>query len=270
MPSKTSSKTKKSTAAKSKRPPAPRSDRPIAEQVEEALTWLRKNSSKSTRDGMARYGIPSSGALGVTVADIRVLGKRLGRNHELALALWPTEIYEARMLTSFVADPTVLTAAQMESWCRDFDSWAICDTLCFHLFDRTPHAWKKIHTWSTRRAEFEKRAAFALLASMGVHDKKSPDAPFLEGLVLIQRSAADERNFVKKSVNWALRTVGKRNQALNHAAVMVAKRLSESENVSERWVGKDALRELSSPSVQKRLSARGRAAAESQSSERRT
>ena len=228
----------------------------LEDEVASALTWLKRHATRRTLEGMARYAIPSDNALGVSVSDIRVLGKRLGRNHELALALWDTEVYEARMLTSFVDDPARVTSAQMDRWCRDFDNWAIVDTLCFHLFDRTPHAWAKVAQWSDRREEFEKRAAFALLWALTVHDKQSADASFIEGLRLIERAATDERNFVKKAVNMALRAIGKRNPALNAAAVTVARRLADSPQAAPRWVGKDALRELTSPSVIRRLEAR--------------
>ena len=227
-------------------------------EVQSAIAWLKQHSTKRTREGMARYGIPADDALGVSVADIRVLGKRLGRNQPLAAALWETGVYEARMLTSFVGEPARLTSAQMDRWCRDFDSWAICDSLCFHLFDRTPHAWTKVEQWSDKRQEFVKRAAFALLASLAAHDKQAPDAEFVERLVLIERAATDERNFVKKGVNWALRTIGKRNAALNAAAVTVARRLADSPEAAARWIGKDALRDLTSPAVVRRLSARRR------------
>ena len=226
------------------------------DELESAIEWLKDHSSKRNRDGMARYAIPSDNALGVSVANIRVLGKRIGPNHELAAALWKTGIYEARMLASFVEDPALVTPAQMDRWCRDFDNWAICDTLCFHLFDRTPHAWKKVAQWSTRRHEFEKRAAFALLWGLTVHDKHSDDKHFMEGLRYIERAADDERNFVRKAVNMALRATGKRNRALNKAAIAVAKRLADSTDATARWVGKDALRELTSPMVSRRLANR--------------
>ena len=196
---------------------------------------------------MARYGIPSDNALGVSVADIRILAKRLGRNHDLAAALWETGVYEARMLTAFIDEPARVTPAQMDRWCRDFDNWAICDALCFHLFDKTPHAWKKIEIWCDRREEFEKRAAFALLASVALHDKKAPDAPFLRRLRLIERAATDERNFVKKAVSWALRGIGKRNTALKAAAIKAAQRLAGFPQPAARWVGKDALKDLTRP-----------------------
>lgn len=207
---------------------------------------------------MARYGLPSDNALGVSVADIRLLAKRVGRNHDLALALWETGIYEARMLTSFVDEPSRVTPAQMDRWCRDFDNWGICDTLCFHLFDKTPHAWKKITKWSDARAEFVKRASFALLASVALHDKTAPDKPFLDSFKLIERAATDDRNFVKKAVSWALRGIGKRNSKLNAAAVTLASRLAGSTDATARWVGKDALRDLATPATPQRLEREGR------------
>src|SRR5919106_491524 len=215
----------------------------VAERVREALTWLERRGTKKNRDGMARYAIVAPRAFGVSVADIRQLGKKLGRDHELAAALWETGWYEARMLAAFVEEPERVTPAQMDRWARDFDNWAICDALCFHLFDRTPHAWRKVEQWSRRREEFVKRAAFALLASLALHDKHAPDAPFARSLRLIERSATDDRNFVKKAVSWALRSIGRRNQPLNMAAVDVARRLAESNGPAARWVGKDALRE---------------------------
>jgi len=226
------------------------------DEVASAITWLKRHSTKRNREGMARYGIPSDNALGVSVSNIRVLAKRLGRNHALAAALWDTGVYEARMLTSFVDEPARVTPAQMDRWCREFDNWAVCDTLCFHLFDRTPYAWQKVAQWCDRDEEFVKRAAFALLWGLTVHDKQADDAPFAQGLRFIERAATDERHFVKKAVNMALRATGKRNPALNAAAVTVARRLADSPQTAARWVGKDALRELTSPGVTRRLAAR--------------
>jgi len=225
----------------------------LDDQVESALVWLKKHSTRATRDGMARYAIPSDNAYGVAMKDIKVLGKQLEKRNDLAIALWNTGVYEARMLTSFVADPALLTSTQMDRWCKDFDNWAICDAMCFNLFDRSPHRWAKVKQWSTSRKEFEKRTAFALLWSLSVHDKQAADEQFIDGLRLIERAATDERNFVKKAVNMALRAVGKRNQKLNSAAVLLARRLSDSDDQTARWVGRDALRELTSPSVKKRL-----------------
>src|SRR6185436_450012 len=227
-------------------------------QVRATLASLKRRGSKRNRDGMARFGIISTKIFGVSLADLRQLARRAGRSHELAAALWDTGWHEARTLAAFVEDPARVTPRQMDQWCRTFDNWAICDTVCFDLFDRTPHAWRKIRVWSRRKDEFVRRAAFALLASVSVHDKKADDERFLHGLRLVERNADDGRNFVKKAVNWALRAIGKRNLALHAAAVEVAARLANSSNSAARWVGKDALRELTSPAVLQRLERRRR------------
>jgi len=229
----------------------------LADEVQSALGWLKRHATKRTRDGMARYALPSDNALGVTMSDLKVLAKRLGRDHELAAALWETGLYEARMLAALVDEPARVTSVQMDRWCRDFDNWGIADTVCFALFDRTPYAWQKVAKWHDRRDEFGKRAAFALLWGLTVHDKGADDAQFIQGLRFIERAADDERHFVKKAVNMALRAVGKRNPALNAAAVTVARRLAESPDAAPRWIGKDALRELTSSAVTRRLAARG-------------
>jgi 3-methyladenine DNA glycosylase AlkD len=231
------------------------SKKSVQDQVEFALRWLKRHSTKATLDGMARYSIPSHQAYGVAMKDIKALGAILGRNQPLAVALWATDVYEARMLASFVGDPERLTATQMDRWCKDFDNWAFCDAMSFNLFDRTPHAWTKVAQWSRRRNEFEKRTAFALLWSLTVHDKSAGDEPFKQGLVLIEREAGDQRHFVKKAVNMALRAIGKRNRALNAAAVVVSRRLMASKHATARWIGTDALRELTSPAVTTRLKA---------------
>ena len=246
--------------------------RSIDEDVRTALEWLERKSTRRDRDNMSRFGITATKFYGVSVANIRVLAKQLGglrtarasagpggasadaeRRHALAAALWDTGWYEARMLTSFIDDPSLVTAAQMDRWCRDFDNWGICDTLCFHLFDKTPHAWKKVTQWSGRRDEFVKRAAFALLASLALHDKRAADARFVAALPLIERAARDNRNFVKKGVSWALRLIGRRNTSLHAAALPVARRLAASPDKGARWVGNDAFRELTSPAVMTRL-----------------
>jgi 3-methyladenine DNA glycosylase AlkD len=206
---------------------------------------------------MARYGIVAKKVFGVSMGTMQSLAKELGKSHALSEALWKTGWYEARMLASMVGEPAKVTSAQMERWAKSFDNWAVCDTATFVLWDRTPHAWAKVTEWSTRDEEFVKRAAFAMLASLTVHDKAAPDSNYLKGLKLIEREASDDRNFVKKAVNWALRSIGKRNRALNTAAVAVAKRLAEREDSAARWVGKTALREITSPAVLKRLEKRG-------------
>ena len=206
---------------------------------------------------MARYAIPSEHALGVAMRDIKALGKQLGHDQELAAALWKTGLYEARMLASFVGDPARITAAQMDEWCGEFDNWAFCDAMCFNLFDRTPYAWEKVTQWSHSEEEFVKRTAFALLWSLSVHEERAGDAAFLAGLELIEHAADDERNFVKKAVNMALRAIGKRNGELRMAAVAVAHRLAKAPGATARRVGKDALRELTSAAVMERVRRRG-------------
>lgn len=219
-------------------------DMKVSAQVRKILKALARKGSKRNRDGMARYAIVAKKVFGVSVGDIRQIGKQAGRNHALALALWKTGWFEARMLSAFVDEPARVTPAQMDRQARQFDNWAICDALCFHLYDRTPHAWRAIDRWSRRKEEFVRRAAFALLASVALHDKAAPDAQFLKRLRLIERAKDDNRNFVKKGVNWALRGIGKRNATLRAASIKVARKLASRESASARWIGKDALREL--------------------------
>lgn len=228
----------------------------ITEQLNGVVKWFEAKASKRNRDGMARYAIPSDKAYGISVGALRQKAKSLGRNHELALALWDTGRYEARMLATFIDEPERVISSQMDRWSRDFDNWAIVDTACFALFDRTPHAWSKVAQWAKHRDEFVKRAAFALLWSLTVHDRVSDDEPFLRSLKLIERGATDDRHFVSKAVNMALRATGKRSTALNAAAIATAQRLAASTDAAPRRVGQHALRELSSPSVKRRLAAK--------------
>jgi 3-methyladenine DNA glycosylase AlkD len=240
------------------KPTANRAERALKDEVESVLGWLERTGTKATREGMARYAIPSDKAFGVSVGRLRQYAKRVGRSHELAAALWDTDRYEARMLSAFVEDPALVTPAQMDRWCRNFDNWAICDTVCLHLFARTPRAWRKARQWATAKPEFVKRAGFALMASLVAHDKAASDDAFLACLPLIEEGAQDGRNFVKKAVNWALRSIGKRTPSLNAAAIVVAKRLADSDTAAARWVGKHALRELAGPAVRERLARRRR------------
>jgi 3-methyladenine DNA glycosylase AlkD len=218
-----------------------------ADGVQAALQWLERTGTKRHREGLARYGIVAPKAFGVPVGALQRYAKEVGRSHALAAGLWASGWYEARLLAAFVDEPDEVTPAQMDRWCRDFDNWAVCDTACFHLFDRTPHAFQKIAQWSRSREEFVRRGAFALLASVALHDKAAPSAPFLASLPLIERAARDERNFVKKAVSWALRGVGRRSAALRTKATALARRLAASPDPAERWVGKDALRDLARP-----------------------
>ena len=209
------------------------------------MAWLEDHATAHPRAGLARYGIVTADrVLGVSMADTKRLGALLGRDHALADALWRTGVFDARMLVAFVAEPAALTAAQMERWCRQTDNWAYCDTLSFHLFDRTPHAWAKVDAWSRGRGEFVKRTAFALLWSLALHDKGTDEQCFLHGLRLIEREAGDARHFVMKAVNMALRAVGRRGPRLHAEAVAAARRLAASGDAARRWVGRDALKTL--------------------------
>jgi 3-methyladenine DNA glycosylase AlkD len=213
----------------------------------QALQSLEDARTAKDKENLARFGIAAPNALGVSMKNIQAVAKRAGKDHALAEALWVSGVYEARLLAAYVDEPGKVTAAQMDRWVRGFDNWGVCDTLCFALFDRTPHAWAKVHKWSGARDEFVKRAAFALLWGLTVHDKQSGDEPFLQGLVLIEQAATDERHWVKKAVSMALRATGKRNAALRAEAVIVAKRLTASASVTARSIGKEALRELRLP-----------------------
>ncbi len=225
----------------------------------EAIAALKACANEATRVGMARYAIPNDKAFGVSMRDVQAVAKRYRYDHALAEALWQTDLYDARMLACYIDDPALVDAAQMERWIGSVDNWAHCDTPCFVLFDRTPHAWNRVDAWAARSEEFVRRGAFALLASLTVHDKQAADEPFVRGLHLIESASSDERHFVRKAVNWALRSIGKRNAALHAAAVAVAQRLAAQKNAAPRWIGKDALRELNSAAVVSRLAAKKRA-----------
>jgi 3-methyladenine DNA glycosylase AlkD len=210
------------------------------------------------RESQARFGIDTSKSLGLTFPQIRKLAREIGRHHPLAQQLWDCGIHEARHLAFLVAEPAKVTEAQMERWARQFESWDQVDGTTRYLFLYTPFAWKKAVQWTRRKREYEKRAAFALMAYLALHDKAAPDAKFLRLLPLIRREATDERNFVKKAVNWALRQIGKRNQRLNRAAIVTATKLCKSASATARWVAADALRELQSTVVQRRLRRKGK------------
>ena len=224
----------------------------------EVLAWLRRRGTKRNVAGMAHYGIRASRAFGVSMGTMLPLAKRLGKDHNLAARLWASGWYEARILAALTDDPERVTRRQMNAWAADFKNWGDCDTVCFHLFDRTPFAWEKARQWATSPREYVKRAAYALMASLALHDKAAPDKNFLAFLPLIEKGANDERNFVKKGVNWALRAIGRRNLALNKAALATARRLALSEEASCRWVGKDAQGELASPKGRALLARRAR------------
>jgi 3-methyladenine DNA glycosylase AlkD len=220
--------------------------------VESVIASLKRLGDKRTRDQMGpRYGIhlpDPSKAFGVGMAALQKVAKGLGQDHEMAVALWKSGWYEARLLASLIDDPAKVTSAQMDQWCRDFDNWGVVDTMCFKLFDRVPPelALRKVDQWVRRKHEFQKRAGFVLLACLALHDKKMDDEPFARRLPLLERGASDDRNFVKKGVSWALRAIGRRSRGLNVVAMALATRLAASDDGAARWVGKDALGELGS------------------------
>jgi len=202
---------------------------------------------------MARYGINSANNYGVSISVLRVMGKKIGKNHGLAIELWNTGIHDAKLLATVIGEPNKLTEKQAEMMILDIDSWDICDGLCSGLLRHTPFAYEKAIEWSSREQEYEKRAAFSLMASLAVIDKKSPDSRFEDFLPIIENNSLDDRNYVKKAVNWALRSIGKRNSNLNVKAIAVGKRLIRSNSTSARWVGRDAVKELESDAVKQRL-----------------
>jgi 3-methyladenine DNA glycosylase AlkD len=215
-----------------------------ASEAAALLAELEALGSPERVAGMARYGIRSTAALGVPGPVLRAIAKRIGRDHDLALALWETGVLEARALGCLVDDPAQVSRRQMQRWAGQFDSWAICDCACGTLFDRTPFAVEKARAWSRARGEYVKRAGFVLMAALAVHDRRAPDELFLEFLSIVEEQAADRRNMVKKGVNWALRQIGKRNAALHPAALQSCRRLRETDDPAARWVAADALREL--------------------------
>jgi 3-methyladenine DNA glycosylase AlkD len=214
---------------------------------EEVLEKLRACANPKNVEGMARFGITPRNTLGVPVVELRKLAREIRRDHRLALELWESDVHEARILAGLVADPVQVTERLMERWARGFDSWDIVDSTCNNLFRKTAVAHKKAIEWAKRREEFVKRAGFVLMACLAVHDKAATDAVFARYLPLIEREASDERNFVKKAVNWALRQIGKRNLGLNRRAVAAAKRMRASDSRAARWIAADALRELTNP-----------------------
>ena len=221
--------------------------------VTDVLDRLRSKARPEQLEGMAKYGMAVERRLGVQVPDMRKLAKEIGKDHRLALELWRTGIAEARIVAGMVGDPAELTEEQMEDWVTDIDSWDVCDQACMNLFEKSQLAWKKIVDWSERDDEFVKRTAFSLIACLAWHDKKAGDEQFMELVPIIVREAADQRNFVKKAVNWALRNIGKRNLNLNRAAIDAAREIQQLHSSAARWVASDALRELESHAVQGRL-----------------
>ena len=221
--------------------------------VRRAVAELRRRGERRNIEGMARFGIRAKRVLGVSKPRMDEIARKIGKNHALGLKLWETGIHDARILGMLISESDRVTSRQMERWVRDLDNWDVCDGTCCHLFVDTKLAWKKAFAWSKRRREFEKRAGFALAAFLAVHDKVASDAPFRQFLQAIERESWDDRNFVRKAVNWALRNIGKRNRQLNRRAIACATKIRQSDARAARWIAADALRELQSEAVQNRL-----------------
>ena len=220
------------------------------------LRRLRSLANPRNVEGMARFGIRSRKAFGIGANTLRAIARKIGRDHTLAQQLWNTDIFETRILAALVDEPAKVTERQMEKWVQGFDNWAVCDGCCGVLFDKTPFAWKKAVEWSKRKEEFVKRAGYVLMATLTVHDKKASAIQFIRFLPHIKRGAVDERNFVKKAVNWALRQIGKRNLHLNRLAIKTAREIHTMDSSSAKWISSDALRELTGAAVQRRVKKR--------------
>jgi 3-methyladenine DNA glycosylase AlkD len=222
-------------------------------QLPTVLEQLKGMSSQRYFDGHVRLGIPGDHLYGVSIPALRVFARKIGSNHDLALQLWESGVLDARWLASMIDDPKQVSEAQMDAWAQDFDNWAVVDQCCGNLFDRLPIAYDKAMAWSVRPELFIKRASFVLMASLAVHDKRAPDAKFTPYFPIIRREATDSRLYVKKAVNWALRGIGKRNAALNALAIEAATEILALPSKTARWIATDALRELQSDSIQRRL-----------------
>ena len=221
--------------------------------VDEIIKKLKSMENKKNVDGMARFGINPKNNLGISVTNLRKFAREIGKNHDIALKLWKTEIQDARMLAAHVDDPKKVTEEQMEKWVSDFDSWNVCDNATGHLFDKTKYSIKKALEWSERDEEFVKRAGFAMMAWIAVHDKKINESifdPFFDAII---KQSTDERNYVKKAVNWALRNIGKRNLKMNKKSIKTAEEIKKINNKTAKWIANDALRELKSEKIQNRL-----------------
>jgi len=225
----------------------------MTDQLSKILAELKAMEDQTCVEGMARYGIRSEKCYGVSMTKLMAIKRRVGKDHELADGLWRSGIHDARLLACLVDDPRQVTETQMDKWVKDFDNWAICDGCCGHLFDKTPFAYRKAREWTKRKEEYVKRAGFVLVATLTVHDKKADDDAFLVFLPSILEASEDERNYVMKAVNWALRQIGKRNPRLNREAINVAERMRNSDSKVAKWIASDALRELRSEPVKARF-----------------
>lgn len=226
-------------------------------QYSEVMEKLEALSDpKRAKDMAAWAGVKARTLLGVSIPNLRKIAKETGKDHDLAQELWASGVHEARLVACMIDDPKLVTVEQLEAWVRDFDSWDLCDQCCSNLFDKTVFAYQKAVEWSSRSEEYVKRAGFVMMATLAVHDKRAKDDVFVGFLPLIERGSTDERNFVRKAVNWALRQIGKRNMRLNRAAIETAGSIFGVDSKAARWIASDALRELRSPMVQGRLNSR--------------
>ena len=220
---------------------------------DEIISRLKSMENQKNVEGMKRFGIVHEKNFGVSVTELRKFAKKIGKNHELAVKLWNTKIRDARMVAACIEDPLTVSEEQVESWLKDIKCWDLCDHCCGHFFDKLPFAYEKAIEWSKRSEEFEKRAAFSMVAWLAVHDKKKDDEWFEDFLKIIKRESTDERNYVKKAVNWALRQIGKRNIDMNKKAIKMTEEIKKIESKSARWIAKDAIRELTSKKIKIRL-----------------
>jgi len=222
-------------------------------KYEEIIEKLHSMSNPKNVEGMARYGINPHNNLGISIYQLRPIAIENGKDHNLALQLWDSGIHDARLLACFIDNPVEVTREQMNKWAEDFDSWDICDQACTSLFDQTPYAWEKVSEWAKRKEEFVKRGAFSLIAGLAVHDKKADDKKFEKLFEIIIRESTDDRNYVRKAVNWALRNIGKRNLVLNKKAIQTAREIKKIDDKTARWIANDAIRELTSEKIQQKL-----------------
>ena len=222
-------------------------------KTKEIVTYLKKQANPKDREGMARFGINPKYALGVRIPVLRNLAKKIGQDHKLAQDLWKTKIHEVRILASMIDEPKKVTEKQMEEWVKGFNSWDLCDQCCMNLFDKLSLAWKKAIEWAKRDEEFVRRAGFALMACLAWHNKEAKDKDFIKFFPIIKKYSTDERNFVKKAVNWALRQIGKRNLNLNKKAVKLAEEIKKIDSKTAQWIAHDAIKELTSGKIQKML-----------------
>ncbi len=243
-----------------RRVPPPQDPASARERCRALIERMAQLGSRRSVEKLSYWGIQAPRACGLSAPQMHALARQSGRDHALALELWHSGVHEARHIAAMVADPALVTESLMEEWAGDFASWDVVDTCCCYLFVRTAHPWKKAVAWSRRREEFVKRAGFSTMAYLAIHDKSAPDSKFRALLPILEREAHDERNFVRKAVNWALRQIGKRNLSLNRSAIAAGERIRRQDSRSARWIAADALRELRSPAVQKRLRERRRAA----------